>query len=196
MRAEELIELHRTVGQTFVYVTHDQLEAMTMSDKIAVMRDGVLQQYAAPQEIYTKPANMFVAGFIGTPSMNFLTGELAGRGESAVFRCAAADLAVTTPVGAAAGEKAALGVRPEDVLLGEGPLVATVRLVEPTGYETIVGLDTPAGPLVTRVAADVPLAAGERVPFDLRADRLHLFDLGSEARLDVAFGRASARAAA
>ena len=85
MRAE-LIELRQKIGQTMVYVTHDQLEAMTMSDRIAVMRNGVLQQYGVAGEIYHAPANLFVAGFIGTPSMNFVEGELARAGDRALFR--------------------------------------------------------------------------------------------------------------
>ncbi|MGP9818501.1 ABC transporter ATP-binding protein [Salinarimonas sp. NSM] len=195
MRAE-LIELHRRVGRTFVYVTHDQLEAMTMSDKIAVMRDGVLQQYAPPKEVYDRPANMFVAGFIGTPPMNFLSGEMTGEPGRAAFRCAGTDLPVSLEDGALPERKVALGVRPEDVTLGEGPFVGTVRLVEPTGHETIVVVESPAGSLVTRAGADVALAIGERVPFDLEAERLHLFCAASEARLPATFGRAGAPAAA
>jgi multiple sugar transport system ATP-binding protein len=197
MRAE-LIELHRTVGQTFVYVTHDQLEAMTMSDKIAVMREGVLQQYDAPKIIYQKPANMFVAGFIGTPSMNFLSGEITRGASGLQFRHAAATLPIMQ-AGQAQTQtegKAVLGVRPEDLQLGDGPLQATVRLIEPTGYETIVILDVEGASLVTRVPSDMPLKVGERVPMALRTDRLHLFDATSEERLDVSLGQAAAQVSA
>ncbi|MFN3686535.1 ABC transporter ATP-binding protein [Salinarimonas sp.] len=195
MRAE-LIELHRTVGQTFVYVTHDQLEAMTMSDRIAVMREGVLQQYAPPREVYDRPANLFVAGFIGTPSMNVLFGELVGEGPRMQIRAPALALPVSVRGDAPRGRRVALGVRPEDVLLGAGPLEARVRLVEPTGYETIIVLDVPGGSLVTRAGPDVALRIGESVPYDLRAERLHLFDGDSEIRLEAEFGRAVASAAA
>jgi multiple sugar transport system ATP-binding protein len=195
MRAE-LIELHRTVGQTFVYVTHDQLEAMTMSDKIAVMREGVLQQYDAPKIIYQKPANMFVAGFIGTPSMNFLSGEITRSAAGLAFRHAAATLPIMQATQAQTDGKVVLGIRPEDVQLGEGPLKAMVRLIEPTGYETIVILDVEGASLVTRVASDMPLKVGEHVPLTLRIDRLHLFDAASEARLDVSFGQAAKQVSA
>jgi multiple sugar transport system ATP-binding protein len=113
MRAE-LIELHRRLGRTFVYVTHDQLEAMTMSDRIAVMHEGVLQQLGTPGEVYGRPANLFVAAFIGSPAMNLLHGRIA-EGE---FRHAALRLSCT----GAPSADAVLGIRPEDVTLGTGAL--------------------------------------------------------------------------
>ena len=120
MRAE-LIRLHRRVGRTFVYVTHDQLEAMTMSQRIAVLRDGRLQQFAPPKDIYARPVNEFVAGFIGTPSMNFLEGHLEGAGSSRLFRCGDWSL----PIGELRlvderpnpGGDVRLGIRPEDILV-------------------------------------------------------------------------------
>lgn len=177
MRAE-LIELHRTLGRTFVYVTHDQLEAMTMSDRIAVMEGGELRQFAPPREVYDRPANLFVAGFIGTPPMNTLPGSFAGG----VYTHPAITVrfAVT-----GAGAKVVLGVRPEDVLIGQGPYRATVRVVEPTGHETIVMLDAGGSPLTARAPAESTLNPGDVVSFALRAERLHLFDATSEARLDA-----------
>ncbi|WP_439596905.1 ABC transporter ATP-binding protein [Falsiroseomonas sp.] len=177
MRAE-LIELHRQLGRTFVYVTHDQLEAMTMSDRIAVMEGGELRQFAPPREVYDRPANLFVASFIGTPPMNIVHGEFNGR----VFR----HPAITVPFHVTgAPTKVALGVRPEDVLLGEGPFRATVRVVEPTGHETIVMLDAEGASLTARAPAESHLRPGEIVPFALRADRLHLFDATTELRLEA-----------
>ncbi|SFK96638.1 ABC transporter ATP-binding protein [Falsiroseomonas stagni] len=177
MRAE-LIELHRTLGRTFVYVTHDQLEAMTMSDRIAVMEGGELRQFAPPREVYDRPANLFVAGFIGTPPMNTLPGSFA----DGVYTHPAITVrfAVT-----GAGSKVVLGVRPEDVLIGQGPYRATVRVVEPTGHETIVMLDAGGSPLTARTPAESTLNPGDVVSFALRAERLHLFDATSEARLDA-----------
>jgi multiple sugar transport system ATP-binding protein len=181
MRAE-LIELHRSLGRTFVYVTHDQLEAMTMSDRIAVMEGGELRQFAPPREVYDRPANLFVAGFIGTPPMNALPGSFVGDAAGGAFRHPA-----ITARFAVAGAPATvvLGVRPEDVLIGAGPHRATVRVVEPTGHETIVRLDAGGSPLTARAPAEARLHPGEAVRFALRRDRLHLFDATSGLRLDA-----------
>jgi ABC-type sugar transport system ATPase subunit len=177
MRAE-LIELHRRVGRTFVYVTHDQLEAMTMSDRIAVMHEGVLQQFGTPGEVYNRPANLFVAGFIGAPAMNLLH----GRAEQGGFAHPALRLAVA---GMAAPEMV-LGLRPEDVTLGDGPFAARVRLVEPTGHEQIAQLDIEGGDTLTiRADAEAPLTAGQTLRWGVRAARLHLFDATKGTRLDA-----------
>jgi multiple sugar transport system ATP-binding protein len=183
MRAE-LIELHGKLGKTFVYVTHDQLEAMTMSDRIAVMSEGVLQQYGSPKQVYETPANTFVATFIGTPSMNLLDGVVA----DGAFRHPA--LAVPTQIAATSVSKARLGVRPEDLVLGRGPLSATIRLIEPAGHETMVMLDLAGASLTARAAPDMSLHVGDRIALDLKPARLHLFDATSGARLDATFGPA------
>ena len=181
MRAE-LIELHRRLGKTMVYVTHDQLEAMTMSTRIAVMRDGVLQQFAPPAEIYNHPANAFVAGFIGTPAMTLADGMLARDGDRAMVRVG--QLAITLPFApAAAPGPVTMGIRPEDVLVGAGPWTAAVRLVEPIGHETIVFLEADGLSLTARLPGSVTLHAGETVAFDLRRDRMHLFDKSDGRRL-------------
>ena len=120
MRAE-LIRLHRRIGRTMVYVTHDQLEAMTMSGRIAVLRDGRVQQFAPPQEIYARPTNDFVAGFIGTPSMNFIDGRLTGDGATLTFHRGEWSLPIRnltlTDERAGPDRRVRLGVRPEDVLV-------------------------------------------------------------------------------
>jgi multiple sugar transport system ATP-binding protein len=181
MRAE-LIELHQRVGRTFVYVTHDQLEAMTMSDRIAVMHEGVLQQIATPAEVYNRPANLFVAGFIGSPTMNLLHGAAeAGAFAHPALRLPFADAAP-------AARKLVLGVRPEDVVLGEGPFAARVRLVEPHGHEQIAQLDLAGGDTLTiRADAARLLTTGETLRFDLRTARLHLFDAEAGTRIEAAF---------
>lgn len=134
----ELVELHRRLGRTMIYVTHDQLEAMTMSDRIAVMDGGDLQQFAPPNTVYREPANRFVAGFIGTPAMNLVDGELVLSGGDWTFRTGNLSVPVP-PLGenAAAGP-AALGFRPEHVRFGEGPIEGTVQVVEQSGHENIV----------------------------------------------------------
>ena len=182
MRAE-LIELHRRLGKTMVYVTHDQLEAMTMSTRIAVMQGGVLQQFAPPAEIYNRPANVFVAGFIGTPSMTLAEGALEQG------RVRVGDLVIDLPAAPATGAQAVtIGIRPEDVLVGDGPYRAQVRLVEPTGHETIVALDAGGLTLTARLPGSAPLRAGDMLAFDLRRERLHLFNRQDGRRIDMTHG--------
>jgi multiple sugar transport system ATP-binding protein len=184
MRAE-LIELHRRLGKTMIYVTHDQLEAMTMSTRIAVMHGGVLQQYGAPHEIYRTPANVFVAGFIGTPAMTLVEGFLtADDGPTLRF----ADIRLKLPavfLRDAAPRAVTIGVRPEDVLVGPGPFTARVRVFEPTGHECIVIMDAGTASLTARVPGDARLAIGETVPFALRGARVHVFDAATGERLNA-----------
>jgi len=179
----ELIELHRRLGKTMIYVTHDQLEAMTMSTRIAVMRGGVLQQFATASEIYRRPANAFVAGFIGTPSMTLASASHRGPTKLAVggAEWTMPDGHVKSlPMGAAL----TVGVRPDDVLLGSGPHRALVKVVEPIGHESIVLIAAEGTDLTVRIAGDTPLKAGETVPFDVRGNRLHVFDAESGRRLN------------
>ncbi len=185
MRAE-LIELHRRIRRTFVYVTHDQLEAMTMSDRIAVMHEGVLQQFGTPSEVYNQPANLFVAGFIGSPAMTLLQGDVVGG----AFVHPAMTLPFAAPPGA---RQVVLGIRPEDVTLGHGPFTARIRLVEPTGHEQIVALELPGGAAMTaRAAPDMALRAGEALAWGVRTARLHLFDATGGQRLPVMMAEAAA----
>jgi multiple sugar transport system ATP-binding protein len=170
----ELIELHRRLGKTMIYVTHDQFEAMTMSDRIAVMNKGRLQQIGTPAEIYNRPANHFVASFIGAPEMNFVDGTLSVEAGSAVFRCLAFDLPV--PAGTVPSAGVTLGVRPEDVLIGDGPYRGEVRVIEPTGHETLVRIDVKGQTLMSRIAAHMPVGVGQNVDVGLRASRLYFFD--------------------
>jgi len=185
MRAE-LIELHRKIGKTMVYVTHDQLEAMTMSSRIAVMRGGFLQQYGTPAEIYNRPANIFVADFIGTPSMTLLDADLRFDGESAEVMLGSKAIPLprghTVPYGQDQ-LKIKLGVRPEDVLLEDTGFPASVRVVEPTGHESIVLLGLGAQSITARVPAHVRLKAGETVRLSFRCRNLHVFDRASGLRL-------------
>ena len=175
MRAE-LIELHRRLGRTMVYVTHDQLEAMTMADRIAVMSQGRLQQFGTPDEVYHRPANRFVAEFIGTPSMNLAEGEIAADGQ---FH--AGDFAL--PLDPARYDltpgPATLGLRPEALSVAQGALEAQVRLVEPTGHENIVILDSAAlGSLTVRTPSALRPSAGETVPLSIDPGGVHIFDGG------------------
>ena len=197
----EIADLHDRLGATMVYVTHDQVEAMTLGERIAVLRDGRLQQFAAPLEIYRRPANLYVASFIGTPAINRLEGDLL-PGEAATFRAGAtaATPALTLLVtpGASTGP-AVLGVRPEaSTLLGPddpaADFIADVHRVEPLGNESLVHVDGPAGrSWVVRAAADWPGRSGDRVGVRIDRDRAHLFDAASERRLEQALSNAPRR---
>ena len=181
MRAE-LIQLHRRIGRTMIYVTHDQLEAMTMSDRIAIMRDGKLQQLATPKEVYSRPANAFVAGFIGMPPMNLVDGRLDGEGNLSVFgreyRFAADDAAGRS------GEQAVkVGFRPEDVLMRDDGEAARVAIVEPTGHEVIVVFELGDDRIVGRVSPELDLSADDSVRLAPRAERMHVFSASDGERL-------------
>ena len=168
----ELETLHQQLGATMIYVTHDQVEAMTMADKIVVLNGGRVEQVGTPMELYHRPATEFVAGFIGAPSMNFL---------GVVADGAALDHAgipLPTPVQGASG-RLRLGIRPEHVRLaapGGGMLDATVTVKEALGGESYLYLSTAAGErIVVRTDGDDPTAAGDTVGLVLPPERMHLF---------------------
>jgi multiple sugar transport system ATP-binding protein len=191
MRAE-LIELHQRIGKTMIYVTHDQLEAMTMSDRIAVMDQGRLLQCDTPHEIYHRPANFFVAGFIGTPSMNFIKGTLRPDGAQMTFEAGKLMLklpSVLVQDRVLNGDGLAtvtLGVRPEDIVLNPNGEPATTKLVEPTGHESIVFFDLAGHTVVARVGPDIRLKAGESVGLTLNNGKLHFFAASDGIRLNRA----------
>lgn len=178
----ELKRLHGELGATFVYVTHDQAEAMTMADRIVVMDQGRIPQAGPPLTIYNAPANRFVAGFFGVPAMNFIEGELREAAGDLVFQTSTLRLGLARSPRASAGP-AVLGVRPEHVRLadGAGDVPVTVSLIEPLGDETLVFLDY-GGPasLVAKVAAEDKVAVGDRRQVVLRTDRLVFFDAEGE----------------
>ena len=179
----ELKRLQRELGQTMIYVTHDQTEAISMADEIAVMRGGVLQQFATPKAIFNQPANRFVAEFIGDPPMNVIDGVLAGstRERFCLHGHHKIDMGdVFTSGSVAEGEPVAVGIRPEDIEIAphhSGPIEASVDLIERLGRRTIVHLRL--GQLPIRVAAArvaSSLNVGDLVSLGLRPDRLHVFD--------------------
>jgi multiple sugar transport system ATP-binding protein len=143
----ELKALHRRLKATFVYVTHDQAEAMTMADRIVVMSKGRIEQVGTPLDLYNRPASQFVAGFFGTPTMNFIEGTIEAAGDGRLFRSNGLEHSLTDTVPAVvAGRRAVLGVRSEHVVLGDGaPLKGTVQLTEPLGDTTLVHFDSTAG---------------------------------------------------
>jgi len=178
--AEELRALHDRMGATTVYVTHDQLEAMQMGDKIVVMNHGVVEQFGKPQDIYDHPATLFVADFIGSPAMNFLRFDGAFRqGDRSV---ALGGLAVAVPeLRAEASPRAlVLGVRPEHVHLDDAaPYRAQVLAAEYLGTTQIVTLDTAHGRIRARTPASQSVRLGETVGLRFDAARMSLFDAGS-----------------
>jgi len=179
----ELVKLHWRLGGTIIYVTHDQLEAMTMSDRIVVMRAGKVQQYDTPEIVYNVPANLFVAGFIGSPQMNFIEGEIRAENGRTTFVMPGGQLVLDGPIGEAVGKHRddsgfTLGVRPEHlgVSLEGGNFPATVSLVELTGAEKNVTLESEAGVLIARMGADAPIAVGNRLFCTIRPEKAHLFE--------------------
>lgn len=181
LRAElrrELKLLHARLGSTMIYVTHDQVEAMTLASRIVVMEKGQVQQIGTPLEIYERPANRFVAGFLGAPAMNFVEGEI-----DLHKRFASGALALGLPQRMPAGA-ATLGVRPEHLAIGPGgPLSATVTLVEPMGNHQVLWLDCGGIHLSALVHEPGSFAAGQQLRFAIDAARVSLFDPASGARL-------------
>jgi multiple sugar transport system ATP-binding protein len=188
----ELIRLHQRLGTTTVYVTHDQVEAMTMGERIAVMRDGVVQQVDTPGALYAAPANVFVASFIGTPAMNLFPGELQrDEGGRTHFRGAGLDLPIPMAHGAdkPAGhpQRVVLGIRPEhltDPREARDRTVATIRarvsVVEPLGGEALVYLASQGPEFIARLDARYAPRPGQEIDVAVVANRVHLFDLESQ----------------
>ncbi|MBZ9556727.1 MULTISPECIES: ABC transporter ATP-binding protein [unclassified Modicisalibacter] len=199
----EIKKLHQRLGTTIVYVTHDQIEAMTLADRIAVMRDGRILQLGTPDEVYNDPADMFVAGFMGSPSMNFIHAALEGNPGDYRLRIdtQAGQGALTLPwpgeretpeMARCVGETVILGLRPEhfseeDVRLGdqaEGTLFeATTTVVEPTGADTLLQVSLGETEATVRLGPKSRLVAGERVALRIDMSRAVLFEEDSERRL-------------
>ena len=178
MRAE-IKRLHQLSGITSVYVTHDQVEAMTLGSRIAVMKGGVLQQLGTPDEIYNRPANTYVATFIGSPTMNLIEGRATGYGQ---FSIAGAGLALTAPDNAS--KPTLLGLRPEHIRLDDAAAWrGVVNLVEPTGADTYVVVDTAAGKVTVRTAPQTQARPGDAVGLEIQADHVTWFDQASGLRL-------------
>ena len=180
---DEIARLHREVGTAMIYVTHDQVEAMTLGDRICVMKDGVVQQVGAPLAVYDRPANRFVAGFIGSPEMNFAEGEVAAENGGMVFRSGSLALPLPAAGGAARlspGEKAVIGIRPEHLALSAEGFPARVVHVERMGNESVLVLDA-GQPMRAVTGRDDAVRAGETVRLAAPPGRLHLFDRGGEA---------------
>jgi multiple sugar transport system ATP-binding protein len=164
----EILKLHRRVGTTTIYVTHDQVEAMTMGDRIVVMNHGVLQQAGTPEELYTRPRNLFVAGFIGSPAMNLVPARV---------------------VGVAGGDGRIAGFRPEHVEVGGGTddairFTGQTEVVEYLGDEQLVHLTVEETPLLAKLPVEERIASGSELSLSVPRDKLHLFDAETEQKID------------
>jgi multiple sugar transport system ATP-binding protein len=192
MRAE-IKRLHQRVGRTMIYVTHDQIEAMTLGDRVAVLRAGVLQQVADPFTLYERPANAFVAGFIGSPPINFFTATLSGSG-APVLELEGFSLALSPGLGARLegfrGRPIQVGVRPEDLSPSapgaDGGIAARVEVSEPLGNEVLVHWHSPVGTLISRVAGQIAPRVGAEARLGFAESRLRFFDPQSEQAIAVA----------
>jgi ABC-type sugar transport system ATPase subunit len=174
----EIARLHHRLGATMIYVTHDQTEAMTMADRIVVLRAGRIEQVGTPIELYERPANSFVAGFLGAPKINLLEGRLAAReGPAGEVEVAGARIPVRVTAGAV-GDAVTLGLRPDVLTIApDGPLPATVDVVEELGNVKLVYASLSAGqPVVAEVRGAVAPKVGETVRFGLGAGQRHVFN--------------------
>jgi multiple sugar transport system ATP-binding protein len=196
----EIKKLHERMGTTIVYVTHDQIEAMTLATQIAVLRDGVLQQFGSPAEIYNNPVNVFVADFMGSPAMNLVPASVRvenGKTVVALARNGEGDL-VLDPGSSSerltreAGKTVLLGIRPEAITDVDGAdhnartvVIADcqVDVVEPAGSDTFVVTSLGGKHVIARMRADAPVKGGQRAPFAFNMDKAAFFDLETERRV-------------
>ena len=191
MRAE-IRRLHQTLNASIVYVTHDQIEALTLATKIVVLKDGLIQQAGTPAEIYGKPANIFVAGFMGSPSMNLFEATVSGEGEYSVTRAGADDLVLRAKDGKSNGEKTVtIGLRPEDmtnVRAGETNGVQVVpcqiTAIEPTGSDMFVIFDLAGEGVLARMRADTNVSVGDSLDIGFDMSKASYFASKTGERLD------------
>jgi len=172
MRAE-IKRLHHRLKTTMIYVTHDQVEAMTMGDRIVILNDGEIQQVGSPREVYKEPTNVFVGGFIGSPAMNFISGTLSqntffGQGFSLDFSTRKFDLKTDLEV--------TIGIRPEDIQLGGDEIFAKLLVVEPLGNETILHLQLDEDPLVVKTKEPPDREIGASIGITFSLDKVYLFN--------------------
>ncbi|MBJ7593521.1 MAG: sn-glycerol-3-phosphate ABC transporter ATP-binding protein UgpC [Candidatus Dormibacteraeota bacterium] len=198
----EIARLHQRLGTTIVYVTHDQVEAMTMGDRIAVMRDGVLQQVGTPKMLYEAPANRFVAGFIGSPAMNFLTGRVRTDGDRVSLALDGLDMPLSGRAAATARTRGndselVVGMRPEhfdaadSATDGTISVPATVEVVEFLGNEELIHANVAGNDVVALVPASRGMAVGDNVTLVISDSVVHAFDPTNDAVITVGEGRAS-----
>ncbi|HCV72263.1 MAG TPA: sugar ABC transporter ATP-binding protein [Agrobacterium sp.] len=178
----EITRLHRDIKTTMIYVTHDQVEAMTMADKIVVLHDGVIEQIGAPLELYDRPANLFVAGFIGSPAMNFIR----GRVEEGVFRTVkglSLPLPANSDIAALGGRDLVYGVRPEHIRAASGGIEGRVELVEGTGSEIYAKLNCKGDEIACLFRERLDVRFGDTIHIAIDPEMVHLFDKATGKRI-------------
>ena len=181
MRAE-IKSLQQKLSTTTIYVTHDQVEAMTMADKIVVMHQGLVSQMGEPLELYDQPANVFVAGFIGSPAMNLVQGVVTDSSKHAFRADGGAVLPLPDDTTLQSGQKITYGIRPEHIVVG-GDIEATVHVIEPTGSETTLLLRLEESMLTAVVRERVAIKPHEKIRITIDPGRLHLFETSTGMRL-------------
>ena len=183
----EIRQLHNRLGATTIYVTHDQIEAMTMADKIVLMQDGSIVQVGTPDDLYDRPNCRFVAEFIGTPAINCLTGEIVWDGETTHFSGAGMKFLLTPEYKIHAGKSVTCGIRPNDVTqASEGPIHGKLLIVEKTGADLQFHLSSDDGSEFVAVAPrSTPGTAGDNMSFSVDPLKVHVFDQASGKRIDV-----------
>jgi multiple sugar transport system ATP-binding protein len=182
----EIRQLHDRLKATTIYVTHDQIEAMTMADKIVLMRDGKIAQSGTPDDLYDRPNSRYVAEFIGSPGINCLDGRIVVEGGAVSFRDANIDIALPPGFAAHDGRKVTCGIRPTDVsIIGGGSITGTLRILEKTGAEVVLHLDVAGTEFVVVAPRHTQARAGEALSLSVAADKLHIFDAGTGLRIDA-----------
>ena len=187
MRAE-ISKLHQKLNTTMIYVTHDQTEAMTMATRIVILKDGIIQQVGAPKQVYNEPANMFVAGFIGSPAMNFVRGAIDDRYfVTETLRLAIPEDKLAALQAAGYQRKAVVfGIRPEDILTQQSSgenIAAKVSVAELTGAEFMLYATVGGHELVVRAGAANDYAAGDNIGIQFDMNKCHFFDADTEAAI-------------
>ena len=181
----EIRELHRRLGTTCIYVTHDQIEAMTMADRIVVMHDGVVEQVGSPLELYDRPCNLFVASFLGSPAMNFIHGRLATEGPPAFVSPSGVTLPLAGGPNAGHGEELVCGFRPEAVIPdANSPTKLLVNLTEPTGAETHVFGRLGADEVIAVVRERLGYPDGAEIGVIIAPENIHLFSASTKTRVN------------
>ena len=189
----EIAKLHQRLGTTIIYVTHDQTEAMTLGTRIVVMKDGVVQQVDTPQNLYDKPGNLFVAGFMGSPQMNFLDAEVEVNGDKASLKIAGQSIELPPAKakkvidGGYAGKTVTFGIRPEDVddsemvvSTSKAVFESTINVYELLGAEVYLYFDLAEFPITARVDSRTTARPGDKVKFAFDVEKIHIFDKETE----------------
>ena len=189
----EIAKLHQRLGTTIIYVTHDQTEAMTLGTRIVVMKDGVVQQVDTPQNLYDKPGNLFVAGFMGSPQMNFLDADVEVQGDKASLKIAGQSIELPPAKakklieGGYGGKKVTFGIRPEDVddsemvvSTSKAVFESTINVYELLGAEVYLYFDLAEFPITARVDSRTTARPGDKVKFAFDVEKIHIFDKETE----------------